>query len=692
MTLGGAGLDGATGLYWTLNSANDATQYYVWYNVTDGTPPADPAPVGLTGVQVDVLLADTPTDVAVKTAAALDLLADFGAPVPTTPTLTVTNAATGPAADAADVSASVTVLVQTQGDDASGAALNGASFSLRQNGGPVLSVVTLSGNESDHDSIGDLVAELNGLLPTGMEAAPSLSGQGIQLAMSAQAGVNQLGWGRSFELVDSTPGDLAKLGLDSGLFGASLEPSATITLDNKRDLVQEEEELGGSIVMAVGNDGAASNVSASVTVDADNVVLLEDGSPVFTFPKESFSTIGDLVSEINLATYPGWSASVPNGLNNQLPISVLDHITAVGAFSTEGSQPARIKKDSDDVAEFFASSAQGLMEGQSEVGLPDAQTEVSLTGGARGGTTPADIVAALEEFQRFHVNSIVPLFSRDASEDIADGLTDSSSTYTIAGIHQLVKTHISLMKTTKKRSERQGYLSIKKAFDDAKDVAGNLADGRLQLFIQDIRQTDAQGSIRWFQPWALAVLMAGARGGAPIGLPLTFKFMNASGIRHTAQSLSTAEEDIVLDFDPDSQFDEAIQAGITFLENPQTGGFRVVVDNTSYGRDNNFVFNRANVLYAADTVAFNLRNALESRFVGQKNTLSVSDVTGFVASIMGQFLAQGITVSTGDAPQGFKELTARIEGNTIFVDLVIKIVEGIDFVLTTISIQRATQG
>jgi hypothetical protein len=104
------------------------------------------------------------------------------------------------------------------------------------------------------------------------------------------------------------------------------------------------------------------------------------------------------------------------------------------------------------------------------------------------------------------------------------------------------------------------------------------------------------------------------------------------------------------------------------------------------------VFNRANVLYAADIVAFNLRNALESRFVGVKNTLSVADVTGFVGSTMNQFLAQGITVSTGDAPQGFKELTASIQGNTIFVDLVIKIVEGIDFVLTTIKVQRATQG
>jgi hypothetical protein len=691
MTLGGAGLDGATGKYWTLWSANDAAQYYVWYNVTDGIPPVDPAPLGMTGVEVQVLLADTPAQVAVKTAAALDALAAFSVPVPAAATITVTNAGTGPSTDAADVDAGVSVSVTTQGDLASGATLNGASFSIRQNGGPSVAVVTLSGTEANHDSIADLVVELNGLLPAGMEAEASLSGNGIALKMTDLATAHQLGWGRSFELIDSTPGDLAKLGLTAGLSSALVEPSCSITMSQKRDLIEETEELGGNVVLTIGNDGTEGNTSASVTVTASAIQLLEDAVIVHSFLKDSFATIGDLVAEINLASYAGWTASVTNGLYNQLPLSVLDQVSAVGAFSASGAKPARLKKDADDVAQLFANSALASIEDQAVKGLPEAQIELSLAGGTKGGTTPADIVEALEKFQKFHVNFVLPLFSRDASDDITDGLTDSSSTYTIAGIHQLIKTHLSLMKTTKKRSERQAYLSLKASFDDSKDVAGNLADGRIQLFIQDIRQTDAQSTIKWFQPWALAALACGARSGSPVGLPLTFKFMNASGLRHTAQPMSTAEADIVIDFDPDLQTDEAIQAGITFMENPQTGGFRVVVDNTTYGRDRNFVWNRANVVYAADIVAFNLRTALENRFVGQKNTISAADVSLFVTSIMGQFLTQGITVSTSDATLGFKNLIARIDGNTIYVDLVIKIVEGIDFVLTTISVQRATQ-
>jgi hypothetical protein len=328
--------------------------------------------------------------------------------------------------------------------------------------------------------------------------------------------------------------------------------------------------------------------------------------------------------------------------------------------------------------------------------VPSAQT-VTLSGGIdgstgeKGGTASHQINAALSKFQKFHVNFVVPLFSRDALEDIADELTESSSSYTIEGIHQDVKNHISLMKTTKKRSERQGFLSLKDSYANCVKQANVLADGRLQLMIQDVRQVDSLGSIKWIQPWALACMIAGARSGASIGLPLTFKFINCSGIRQTAQSMNTPEANIVFDFDPDTMYEDAIQNGITFLEAPTTGGFRVVVDNTTYGVDDNWVWNRGNVIYAADIVAYNFRNTMERRYVGVKNTVRASEVKSTAESVLATFLAQGITVSTGDAQNGFKDLSVRIEGNTIYITVTIKLVEGIDFVLNEITIQRATQ-
>jgi hypothetical protein len=249
---------------------------------------------------------------------------------------------------------------------------------------------------------------------------------------------------------------------------------------------------------------------------------------------------------------------------------------------------------------------------------------------------------------------------------------------------------LSLMSTTKNRSERQGYLSIKDTYINSKAAAGTLADARCQLVIQDILQNSAAGVLQWFQPWAGACLLAGARGGSPGGTPMTNKYFNCSGIRQTPQPMSTPEANIVVDFDPDLQYDDAIQNGITFWEHPQTGGFKLVVDNTTYGQDGNWVYNRANVLYASDLIAFDFRTQMENIYVGVKNTVTAAEIKSTATSILNTYLAQGLTVSTSDAKPGFKQLVVQLNGNVVNISVVLKLVEGIDFILADITLQRAT--
>jgi hypothetical protein len=570
----------------------------------------------------------------------------------------------------------------------------GDKFGLRINGGAI-NTFTLPAIANNAALVAALAA--GGNWSSGVPSGITITVGGVDGAstitftLAAAATQHQLGWGRSFELSAGSPNALPDMNLVAGLKTAAVEPSATLKLDQKRDNLQEEDSVGGAIVMTLGHDGSGGVTSATVTIDADSIILNQNASPVFTLAKSSYTTLQDLVNELNIVTYGGWTAAVTNALYNNLPLSVLDHVVTVGALGGTGIMPARIKKDSDEVTDFFEASTIAEALSQEEVGLPNALVETLLSGGAKGATTAAEIVNALTKFEKFHVNFIVPLFSRDASDDIADGLTDSASTYTIAGVHQSVKTHISLMKTVKRKSERQGFLSLKASYIDSKEQAGVLADARIQLLLQDIRQSDAQGAIKWFQPWALACLMAGARSGTSLGEPLTFKFLNCSGLRHTAQAMSTPDADIVTDFDPDLQGDDAIENGITFLEAPQTGGFRVVVDNTTYNRDANFLYNRGHVVYAADLISYNYRNAMELRYIGRKNTVTVADVTGTATSILATFRASGLTVQTPDAPSGYKNVVVRIEGSTIYTEFTVKIVEGIDFVLSEVFVQRANQ-
>jgi hypothetical protein len=74
-----------------------------------------------------------------------------------------------------------------------------------------------------------------------------------------------------------------------------------------------------------------------------------------------------------------------------------------------------------------------------------------------------------------------------------------------------------------------------------------------------------------------------------------------------------------------------------------------------------------------------------------KNTVSAAEIKSTCEAILSSYLAQGITVSTSDAKNGFKQLVVQINGNTVNISVVVKLVEGIDFVLADITLQRASQ-
>lgn len=520
----------------------------------------------------------------------------------------------------------------------------------------------------------------------------------IVLSQVAGTALNRSGSGRSFEITGGSA--LTDLSLVVGSASAASETMATLSVRNPVSTLEESSTVGGEILVSLGRDTSGGVTAATVAISDASVTLSQaSATPAsYVLNKADYANLQAIVDFIN--TLPGWSASTASILVGQASLSVLDHVAATGALSATGAKPARIKQDADQVAKFFALSSQVeliALVGQSsvkKVGLPDQQgipNALYLSGGSKGATASSDVVTALSKFEKFRVNAVVPLFSRDATEDIADQLTDPASAYTIAGVHQAIKTHLSLMSTTKKKSERQGYLSFKGSYDDAKTQIATMASARIQMTIQDVRQADSQGNIKWFQPWAGAALLAGARGGSPIGNPMTFKYFNISGIRQTGQPMSTPEQDIQVDFDPDTMYDDAIANALTFWEAPQTGGFRLVVDNTTYNKDGNWVYNRANVLYAADVLAYDFRNQLENIYVGLKNTVSAAEIKSTCESILATYLAQGITVSTSDAKNGFKQLVVQINGNTVNVSVVVKLVEGIDFILADITLSRASQ-
>jgi len=570
---------------------------------------------------------------------------------------------------------------------------SGASFTIRLNGaspaldntfttvGSILTVAELQAalNLAGNWSLG---------LPAGMVFTVSGTNTAAYLNIDMPAG-------GEFELIDGTPTSLlgngaGKFNILPGFISSETLEQASLLITNYGTNVTESAVIGGNVVLSIGRVGG---VAPTVTINGANIILTNNALAEHTIPLATYTTIAQLALYINTISGGVWNAVVGSTQYGQLSPSVMDQGIFNAAGTSNTDYPALITKNAYETVQFFAQSSNvSLVQevGQGLSGLPPASVQTYLAGGVLGGTPSSEITNALAKFTKFRVNSVVPLFSRDATADIADNVTDPTSTYTIAGIQQAVKTHLSLMATTKKKSERQGYLSLKDTYINCKAAIANMAYSRVQMVIQDVKQASAQGVLQWFQPWAGACMLAGARGGSPVGLPMTFKYFNMSGIRQTAQPMSTPDANIRTDFDPDTQYDDAIQSGVTFWDAPQTGGYRLVVDNTTYGKDGNWVYNRGNVQYAADVVAYDFRSQLENIYIGLKNTVTAAEIKTTCESILGTYLAQGITVSTSDAKSGFKQLVVQLNGNTVNISVTIKLVEGLDFILADVTLQRAS--
>ena len=477
--------------------------------------------------------------------------------------------------------------------------------------------------------------------------------------------------------------------------GSSVENEVIFTINNTRDLVTETSDpTGGRIIFAIGyGNAAATAATCSVNHTTNRLTTTITGvtGASLNINLLQYPTLNSLASYINAQT--GYMAAVDSAFANMSPLS-MDEVSGLGILSLSSSPvaaPGRIKRDVQDVNDFFALSAQMSVTTTATRGLPAAISNTFLAGGIIGATSSLDVLNALSEFEKVRVNIVAPLFSRDASMDIVEGLTDPSSTYLIDSIHAAVKSHVILMSNTKNKSERHCVLSFRGAYTDVKKKAATLSSFRSQLVFQDIKALSTDGNAVWMQPFMLAAEVAGMRGGAVVGLPLTFKFFNVSGLRHTNSPLETVPTDVIIDFDPRTMYDDAIDAGLTFLEAPASGGFRMVVDNTTYTQDDNWVYNRMATLNAADTVAYDFRTRLENAIVGARNTdFTAVSIRALCESLLTGYKGQGLLGSTAAAPNGFSNLSVTMNGNTVNINVTVILVEGIDYVLSTIVLKRNT--
>ena len=297
--------------------------------------------------------------------------------------------------------------------------------------------------------------------------------------------------------------------------------------------------------------------------------------------------------------------------------------------------------------------------------------------------------AGFDALLKRRVNHVVPLIAYDLS---ADGLGSSA---TVLNVHQQTLDHV-LTAASAGKSERNAYLSLRGTKAQILAQAAALNNRNIVLGgVQRPTMSDVSGNLKVFPEWGMALLEAGMRAAVEVGTPLTQKYINTSGVTQDSS------------WDPLDGTDAAdlILGGVMFVESIPSKGFRIVRDLTTYLIDDRATFFQDSASTALNHIAYSLRDALETAFIGLKAVAfpatptssaiaTVANIKALTDTTLNAFRDQNIIVDqqdsiTGERILGYdpKNTKVRIASNVASVKCEVNVVNGLDFEEIEIALQ-----
>lgn len=525
-----------------------------------------------------------------------------------------------------------------------------------------------------------------GSIAVSATANNDLTNYGV-VTISLEAGNPSQGMGKSLEICQLTSGAdlLSRIAYNlstsavtwvsaSGsakLLTSAAEYRASLTVARQADDVSETLTAGGEVALKVSYTGTTASMTISDTTLTTSVVGGTGAN--LSINLKDFATIADLATYINAQT--GYKAASGTAALGQLPSAALDDGT-FGICSQFGEYNGRIKVDGYKFFKVINEQSTLVQLGnpaaQAASGLPGPTTATAfLANGAKGGTTAAAFQNAINALKKIRGNFLVPCFSRDASADITDGLTESSSTYTIDAIHSVCRSHVVAMSKRLAKKPRQAVLSVRDTYANDKTKAANMANFRCVMAFLDQKVVDANGNVTQMQPWIDACIAAGGQAAA-FYKGLTKKQKNVSGSLQAAGDWDDQDEDAMAD---------ALLSGLLPTRNREDGGFEYASDQTTYLKDNNFIYNSFQAVYVADVISESTRVAFDDRYTGESQAdVSATEALTFLEGLMAEFMRLKLLAASDDAPSGFRNAKITISGPTMLVEAEIKVAGQIYFI------------
>lgn len=522
------------------------------------------------------------------------------------------------------------------------------------------------------------------------------------VTISNEAGAVVPGLGKSLEIANTSTGVFSDLAFKFNsptvaptavtwvskasapyVIASGQEYAVTLNVIRQRDAINENIYVGRGPVLSLGYVGTtATAVIANGVMTLTLVGGASSGLSPIVITLSDFPTVGALCQY--LGSLGGFTAAPTLLTYSSVASTKLDPGTYQLA-TTHGAKTGRIKVDGADFASAIASDSvlvdvtpPGLA--TALVGLPDVVSLGFLSGGSRGATTNADIQGALDAMLAIKGNFVVPLFSNDASVDIAAGKTDVASTYDIASIHSMVRSHTLEASKYKNRKRRLSLNSFSGAFNDAKEAAGNMASYRAWMTFQNTSSGNASGTLTVFPSWNAAIKAAAMQAGG-IYKDITGKFIQVN-----AATCPGYNPGLI------SHVEAALKSGL--LPMTAESGFSWVSDQSTYAVDDNFVYNSLQAMYALDLIMATSEERMELAFKGQ----SLADVNATIGvTVFGNILDDlrktfKLIGASDDAPRGFKDLVVKVlNGNAMVVSCQIKLATSIKFIPIVFMVSAITQ-
>lgn len=354
---------------------------------------------------------------------------------------------------------------------------------------------------------------------------------------------------------------------------------------------EEFDDIRGQSLMIQTTNG---NTSATLTIiNNDSVQTLTtqiDGTGTqITINLADYQTIGELVAYLN--DQAGYTVTSIPGQENNSPLE-LDAVDAIDIKTTAIILESSLQAMIDIInSQSRLVRAQAINGAQNRM-IVDNVGPVFLAGGSEGTYTAADWANALSQLE---------------AEDVQFISTPDSS----ASIHAAIKTHCEFMSRVTQRRERQFLVgapektpSLAADIDNAISAAVELNSLNGMYVFNGGTQRDVNGRVREYSAAFAACMLMGIKIALPIHQPLTYKDV----------------EFISLDWKlTQTQVEKLLSNGVAPLNYSSAGLPQLVRQFNTYQEDE-LIRNEFSVVTEIFFVSRDLRQFLESRFVGQPTT------------------------------------------------------------------------